>query len=122
MTFAHDVAPILFAKCGVCHRPGGAGPFSLLTYAAARAHATQIATVTKSGVMPPWQADADYGGEFIGQPRLTPAELEILQRWGAEGAPEGDAAQTPQPPHWTEGWQLGSPDLVVTAPSYTLQA
>ena len=115
VTFAHDVAPILFAKCGVCHRPGGAAPFSLLTYATARAHATQIATVTRSGVMPPWQADADYGGEFIGQPRLTPAELEILQRWGAEGASEGDPTQTPQPPHWTDGWQLGLPDLVVTA-------
>jgi tetratricopeptide (TPR) repeat protein len=122
VTFSKDVAPILFSRCGVCHRPGGAAPFSLLTYTSARAHAGQIAAVTRSGVMPPWKADADYGGEFMNQPRLTAAELELLQRWNAEGAPEGDPGATPQPPHWTEGWQLGTPDLVVTAPSYTLQA
>ncbi|MEQ1908654.1 MAG: tetratricopeptide repeat protein [Vicinamibacterales bacterium] len=122
VTFSHDVAPILFAKCGVCHRPGGAAPFSVLTYGSARAHATQIAVATKSGVMPPWKADADYGGAFSGQPRLTPTELQVLQRWSAEGAPEGDPSSTPDPPRWTEGWQLGTPDLVVTSPSYTLQA
>ncbi len=31
-TFARDVAPILHGNCAVCHRPGGAGPFSLLSY------------------------------------------------------------------------------------------
>ncbi len=122
VTFANDVAPILFAKCGVCHRPGGAGPFALLTYSNAREHATQIANVTKSGLMPPWQADGDYGGEFIGQPRLTEGEREIFQRWSAEGAPEGVASETPRVPTWTDGWQLGKPDLVVSPPSYTLQA
>jgi tetratricopeptide (TPR) repeat protein len=122
VTFARDVAPILYAKCGVCHRPGGAGPFSLLTYANARAHATQIASVTKSGQMPPWQADGDYGGEFIGQPRLTPAERDVFARWSADGAPEGPSSETPRAPAWTEGWQLGKPDLVVTPPTYTLQA
>lgn len=122
VTFAHDVAPILFAKCGVCHRPNGAGPFSLLTYSNARAHATQIASVTKNGLMPPWQADGDYGGEFIGQPRLTDAERAILQRWSADGAPEGVASETPRAPTWTDGWQLGKPDLIVSPPSYTLQA
>ncbi len=122
VTFTRDVAPIVYAKCGVCHREGGAAPFSLLTYAAARAHARQIAAVTSSGFMPPWQADGDYGGEFLNQPRLTPAELDVLQRWGAEGANEGDPADLPPVPTWTEGWQLGKPDLIVTPPSFTLQA
>ncbi|MGE0451504.1 MAG: tetratricopeptide repeat protein [Vicinamibacterales bacterium] len=119
-TFSRDVAPILHGKCGVCHRPGGSAPFSLLTYAAARAHAQQIATVTRSGYMPPWQADGDFGGDFVGQPRLTRAELDILANWAATGAAEGDPAQTPKPPHWTDGWQLGSPDVILTTPKYTL--
>jgi len=122
VTFGRDVAPIIYAKCGVCHWPTGAAPFSLLTYASARVRVRQIATVTKSGVMPPWQADGDYGGDFVNQPRLTPAELDVRQPWGADGALEGDASDTPVPPQWTDGWQLGTPDLVVTPPSYTLQA
>ena len=42
VTFSRDVAPILFAKCSVCHHPGGSAPFSLLTNSSARAHATPI--------------------------------------------------------------------------------
>ena len=95
VTFAKDVAPIVYAKCGVCHRPGGSAPFSLLTYASARAHATQIAAVTRSGVMPPWKADGDYGGEFVGQPRLTAAETRHPSALGRGRGTEGDPAQTP---------------------------
>ncbi len=29
-TFARDVAPIMFAKCANCHRPGEVAPMSLL--------------------------------------------------------------------------------------------
>ena len=30
VTFNKDVAPIFFAKCAECHRPGEAAPFSVL--------------------------------------------------------------------------------------------
>ena len=56
--------------------------------------------------MPPWQADGDYGDEFIGQPHLTSAELEILQRWSADGAMEGDPTQTSR--HRRDGQQDGN--------------
>ena len=32
LTFSRDIAPIIFENCSGCHRPGEAGPFSLLTY------------------------------------------------------------------------------------------
>src|SRR6187549_2807186 len=41
-TYAKDVAPILQKNCETCHRPGEAGPFSLLTYADARPRAREI--------------------------------------------------------------------------------
>ena len=31
VTFNKDIAPIVFANCAPCHRPGGVAPFSLLT-------------------------------------------------------------------------------------------
>ncbi|MEQ1911827.1 MAG: hypothetical protein ABMA15_23615, partial [Vicinamibacterales bacterium] len=112
VTFAVHVAPIIFDRCVMCHHPDGPAPFSLLTYAAVRQHATQIAAVTKSRFMPPWQSEPGYG-EFIGQRALTDAEVGIIQRWVAAGAPEGDSRLLGQP-RWTEGWQLGKPDLIVT--------
>src|SRR5258706_9581310 len=87
VTFARDVAPIIFDHCGMCHHPGGSAPFSLLTYPAARQRATQIAAVTKSRFMPPWKSEPGYG-EFVGQRHLSEAEVGVLQRWVASGAAE----------------------------------
>src|SRR5256885_14855837 len=67
VTFARDVAPIVFERCAVCHHPNGSAPFSLLTYATARPHATQIAAGAKTRGMPPWETEPGYGG-FIGHP------------------------------------------------------
>ncbi len=122
VTFAKDVAPILFDHCGICHHPDGAAPFSLLTYSDARQRATQIAAVTKSRLMPPWKSEPGYG-EFIGHRPLSVVEIGVLQQWVADGAPEGDPRDLPSPPQWTAGWQLGNPDLVVTlSQPYELQA
>src|SRR5262245_50699004 len=56
-TFNRDVAPIIFAKCASCHRPGEAAPFSLLTYDDVRRRASQIVEVTQMRFMPPWPPD-----------------------------------------------------------------
>ena len=122
VTFSKDVAPLLVDRCGMCHHPGGSAPFSLLTYADAKRRATQIATVTANRFMPPWKADpAD--GPFVGQHPLSDAEIQLLRRWVDEGAPEGDARDMPPSRAWSEGWQLGKPDLVITLPqAYTLPA
>jgi tetratricopeptide (TPR) repeat protein len=122
ITFTKDVAPLMFDRCGTCHRPGGSGPFSLLTYPHVKARAAQIATVTASGFMPPWKADAD-SGPFVGQKPLTTAERDTIRRWVDGGAIEGDPRDLPAMPQWADGWQLGAPDLIVTVPeAFQLQA
>jgi len=122
VTFNHDVAPLLNAKCVQCHRPDGDGPFSLTTYDEVRRHATQIVAVTASRYMPPWKPDAQ-GGPFIGERRLAPAELDLLKRWVDEGAVEGTPVDLrPPPAQPVGGWQLGTPDLILTLAPYTLSA
>lgn len=121
-TYTRDIAPILYAQCTSCHRPGEAGPFSLLTYDDARKRARLIAQVTRSRFMPPWLAEHGYG-DFAGERRLTDEQIETLSAWAAAGAPEGDPRAAPAPPRYTEGWQLGPPDLILTAPgSFTAPA
>jgi Flp pilus assembly protein TadD len=112
ITFARDIAPIVWSRCATCHRPGEIGPFPLLTYDDVKRRATQIAAVTRRGVMPPWKPVAGKG-EFQDERRLTDAELATLQRWIADGAPEGNRADLPPMPRWADGWRLGAPDLVV---------
>lgn len=121
ITFNRDVAPILFAKCAACHRPGEAAPFPLLSYQDARQRAGQIADVTQKRFMPPWPPQAGYG-EFVGERRLSDDEIATLSAWAAAGAPEGEVADLPDAPEFGNGWQLGSPDLELTIPPYQLAA
>jgi Tfp pilus assembly protein PilF/mono/diheme cytochrome c family protein len=121
-TFNKDIAPIVFSNCAVCHHPGGSGPFSVLSYSEVKKHATQIAMATHSRYMPPWLPERGYG-KFVGERRLSDDQIGTIQRWVESGAPEGDAADLPVKPEFSDGWQLGKPDLVVELPQpYVLLA
>jgi tetratricopeptide (TPR) repeat protein/mono/diheme cytochrome c family protein len=112
VTFSHDVAPLVYQNCAPCHRPGEAGPFSLLTYADVRKRAAQIVKVTGTRYMPPWPPEPGYG-DFAGARRLGDDDVALLRRWVEAGAPEGSPSDRPDPPRLPEGWQLGPPDLVL---------
>jgi Tfp pilus assembly protein PilF len=114
ITFNRDVAPILYRFCAPCHRPGEAGPFPLLSYADAKAHARQIAAVTRGRYMPPWLPDPGQL-KFSDELRLSEDEISRIQAWVDQGAVEGSAADARLAPHFVEGWQLGKPDLIITA-------
>ena len=121
VTFSEHVAPIVFANCSTCHRPGEAAPFPLLSYRDARPLAKAIAAATASRVMPPWKAAGDY--KFHDARGLSDAQVATLQQWAADGALEGDPAKLPPLPKFTDGWQLGPPDLVLTmADAYEVPA
>ncbi|MBX7168662.1 MAG: redoxin domain-containing protein [Pirellulales bacterium] len=122
VTFNRDIAPILFAQCAECHRPGEVAPFSLLTYEDAAKRADFLHQVTSSRRMPPWKAEIS-GARFVGERHLTEAQLALFEAWAKAGAPQGDPADLPPQPQFASGWRLGEPDLVVTAPEpYTLKA
>ena len=114
-TFNRDVAPILWQNCSVCHRPGAVGPFSLLTYADAKKRSAQIVERVDAGAMPPWIPTRE-SLPFQGERRLDEAQKKTLRDWLTAGAPEGEASELPTLPKFSEGWQLGAPDLVVEMP------
>jgi len=115
VTYARDIAPILFAHCAECHRPGEVAPFSLLTYQDAAKRAKGLARVTERRLMPPWRADVHYG-QFLDERRMTEREIALVKAWADSGAPEGNAADLPPKPKFPTGWRLGTPDLVVPVP------
>ncbi|MDQ2900602.1 MAG: tetratricopeptide repeat protein, partial [Acidobacteriota bacterium] len=115
VTFHHDIAPILYRYCAPCHRPGEAAPFSLLSCDDARRHASQIGVVTKSRYMPPWLLEPG-AGDFVGSRRLSQTQLDLIATWLRTGMAAGDPAIGPPSPSYTEGWQLGPPDLIVQVP------
>ncbi len=121
-TYAHDVAPIVFQHCVSCHRPGESAPFPLLTYEDVKRRARLVAEVTERRTMPPWLPVANLPA-FAGERRLSDREIAVVRQWYEQGALEGDPADLPSKPTFTDGWQLGQPDLVVTLSSpYQLAA
>lgn len=122
VTFAKDVAPIIFNNCTTCHRPGEVAPFTLMNYQDAKKRAKQIALVSESRFMPPWKADPKFGS-YHDERILTPEQIATLKEWADAGAPEGSKAQTPALPKFTQGWAMGKPDLILEpSEEYTLGA
>ncbi len=114
VTYNRDIAPIVYRSCSTCHRPGEAGPFSLLTYSDVKKHARQIADLTRSRIMPPWLPEPQEA-KFADDLRLSDAEIHLIQRWVEQGSVEGAAADLPPAPKFVEGWRLGQPDLILKA-------
>jgi hypothetical protein len=112
VTFTEHVAPIVFAQCTSCHRPGEAAPFPLMNYNDTRKHARTIARVVGRRYMPPWQPEPGYG-DFRGERRLSDREIALVKKWVDSETPEGDPAKLPKLPEFQTGWQVGKPDLIV---------
>lgn len=121
VTFHSDIAPILHAHCATCHRTGGAAPFSLLTYADAKARASQIAEVTQSRFMPPWLPESGHE-KFLNERRLTDEQITLLADWSSVGSPEGDPSSGSPIPQFVSEWQQGEPDLILESPEFDLPA
>ena len=116
VTFNKHVAPIVFANCVTCHRPGGDGPFSLLTYADAARHATEIGDETRARHMPPWLPEPG-DVPIVGVRSARRGSRSTPSSAGSGTAPlEGAAADLPAPPSFSSDWQLGTPDAVLTMP------
>ncbi len=116
-TWSSGVGALVVQHCGACHVAGGSAPFALGTHREARAHAAMIAEVVEQRRMPPWFASSAHG-TFSNARVLADAERTTILRWAAAGAPEGDPARAPAPPPpLADGWRIGEPDLVITAPS-----
>ena len=93
-TYHEHVGPLMDQYCTGCHVEGAIAPFALDNYAdvidqAGISHASMLA-----GQMPPWPPAADCG-EFKGERRMHPAEIEIFERWRDQGKVEGDPEDRP---------------------------
>jgi tetratricopeptide (TPR) repeat protein len=143
VTFHADIAPILLDNCASCHRPiddapaapapsakagspddplcvAGA-PFSVLDYGSVRRYAPAISSAVQRRAMPPWLPEPGHG-EFAGERRLRDDQIALIRTWVEGGAPEGNPADAPELPTFSGGWQLGTPDLVLTLPeAYVLE-
>ena len=111
-TYSKDIAPILFANCTSCHRPGEIAPMSLMNYKDVRPWARAVGARVADGTMPPWHADPAHG-TFSNARMLSELQKQMIAKWVAAGAPEGNAADLPAAPVYADGWNI-TPDVVLS--------
>jgi len=115
-TYYKDIVPVLQSRCQECHRSGEVAPMSLMSYSEVRPWAKAIKTAVLTKKMPPWNADPHYG-HFSNDRSMSQAEIEAVTAWVDAGAPAGDPKDAPKPRQFTDGWQIGQPDLVIPMPT-----
>jgi hypothetical protein len=116
VTYYKDVAPIVQNRCQECHRPGEVAPMSFMNYDQVRPWAKAMKTAVLTKKMPPWSADPHYG-KFSNDRSLSQAEMDTLVAWVDGGATAGNPKDAPTPRQYTEGWQIGKPDVVFELPT-----
>ncbi|HEX6894259.1 MAG TPA: thiol-disulfide isomerase [Bryobacteraceae bacterium] len=114
-TFHKDVEPLLERHCQGCHHAGDIGPMPLVSYEQVRPWAKAIRAAVLQKKMPPWFADPAHG-KFLNDRSLTQAEIDTFKTWIDTGAVEGDPKDAPAPLHFSEGWHMGEPDVVIQIP------
>lgn len=120
-TYNEHVFPVVEARCGRCHFPGGPTPMSLLSYAEAAPWAESIREQLTQGAMPPIFTDPS-GPEVRHADVLSGYELDVLLTWASGGAPQGDITKALPPASAPVEWRQGPPDLVVPLPEQVLAA
>ncbi len=85
---------------------------SFRNYQEVRPWAKAIKQQVATHAMPPWDADPAID-KFSNDRRLTDAQAEMIVKWVDAGAPEGNPQDMPKLPQFTDGWQIGKPDVVL---------
>ena len=122
ISYAREAAPILSAKCVVCHTEGGIGPFAMSSYEVVKGFSPMIREVLRTRRMPPFHADPHYGA-WKNDMSLSDAQVKTIVNWVEAGAPRG-AGEDPLKkvrPQLAE-WPMGKPDVIVTIPAYDVPA
>ncbi len=119
ISWATEVAPILYDHCVTCHRAGGVGAFPLETWTDAQLNAESMLHAVETRRMPPWRAEPSYR-HFKDENYLSDSEIQTIADWVNGGQMPGDLSQAPPLPNFQNGSQLSAVDLSLLTPQYTV--
>jgi len=99
-TWYGSIAPLVGARCAICHTSGDIGPFPLETWDDVQPRLAQIKAAVASDRMPPFpptQTDASGCPKIDDVRQMGAAEKKLLLDWLEDGAPMGEQRELPKP-------------------------
>ncbi len=111
ITYSNQISRIFNRRCVECHRDGEIAPFTLTSYEDVIGWEDTILEVIEEKRMPPWFANPKHGS-FKNDARLSDEERQLISNWVANGMPEGDPVDLPEPTRFVKGWRIPEPDQI----------
>ena len=120
-TWSESISKIIYKNCTSCHRSGGSGPFSMMSYGQTFNNRNSIKFAVSQKNMPPWPPDVKYS-KLAHVRALAEEDIDAIVKWVDGGAPSGDLNKAPQPPVYDNLGYIKNPQLIINTPKYTLQS
>ena len=117
-TWNSDIGCIVYSHCSSCHRPGGIGPFSLMSYFEAFQRKDMIAQSVQTRMMPPFPPRQDRR-PIAHANTLSQTEINAIVAWAGNNAPLGSGNEPPAP-EFTSAAELENPDFEGRIPVYNV--
>lgn len=122
ISYAKDVAPVLQAKCVMCHTEGGMGPFKMDSYETVKTMAPMIRESLRTKRMPPFHSD-NHWGKWSNDMHLTNDQLKTVINWVEAGAPRGEGSDPlAEKKYVPPEWPMGTPDVIIDIPAFDVPA
>lgn len=118
-TWSDNIACILYTNCTGCHNANGIAPSSFINYQQTLPYRNGIKVAVNEKLMPPFPPDVTYR-EYAHQRVLTEHEIDLINLWVDNGAPEGNTANLPTPPVYNSNIEITAPDMELQMPEYTV--
>ncbi len=99
-TWYGSIAPLVTARCAICHAAGDIGPFPLETIDDVQGRLPTIRAAVAANRMPPFppeQSDASKCPKIADVRQMSAEERTLLLQWIDEGAPLGGVRELPKP-------------------------
>lgn len=90
-----------------------------MDYTESSGMATQLKSSVQAKRMPPWPPNVNYK-RLAHERILSQAQIDAISQWADNGAPEGNPALAPTPPVFNNNSSIGTPDLDIKIPAYTI--
>ncbi len=117
VTWSEHIAPIVAAKCALCHDGQGIGGLRLTSRDDFAAHYLAVQYQIERGLMPPWLA-APCCNQYLAAQSLSPTEAAQFADWLGHDLPVGP---TDSPTPTAATGSLSRTDLVLHGPAFTPQ-
>jgi len=118
-TWSESIAKIIYKNCTSCHRSGGSGPFSMMSYGQAFNNRNSIKFAVSQKNMPPWPPDVSYS-KLAHVRALAQEDIDAIVKWVDGGGPSGNLSKAPPAPEYDNLGFIKNPQLVMNTPNYTL--